>query len=179
MREKPMLGKKSLFVPTALVFMCLFGVSVANAQNPNPNPNQQCYTLASLQGNYSVITTYGGNVALALGPGYFDGSGNLARTTIINEPTAGSTTGARTLVTAKNVGTYTVNCNGTGQFIRVLTANGVLTNLVDDFIITTAIVQGGQLIATTIVDAQETPAAVVPGGIFVTRVHTRLPSPPS
>jgi hypothetical protein len=30
-------------------------------------------------------------------------------------------------------------------------------------------------VATTIVDAQRVPSAIVPGGIFVTHVHTRLP----
>jgi hypothetical protein len=72
-----------------------------------------------------------------------------------------------------------VNCNGTGQFFRTLTqSNGTVTTSVDDFIITGGVVQGGQLIATTIVDAQEAPSAIVPGGVFVTRTHTRLPDAP-
>jgi hypothetical protein len=32
------------------------------------------------------------------------------------------------------------------------------------------------LIATAFTDAQRTPSALVPGGIFLTRVHTRLPN---
>ena len=61
--------------------------------------------------------------------------------------------------------------------MRVLTSNGVSTNQVDDFIITGAIPAfNGLMIATTIVDAQEVPAALVAGGIVVTRVHTRLPN---
>jgi hypothetical protein len=171
-----MLSKISLCVPAALVFASFFGVSAANAQSSAPN--QSCFTLASLQGSYSVVTTYGANVALAMGSSYYDGNGNLSRATVINEPTPSSTTGARTIVTAMNVGTYTVNCNGTGQFVRVLTANGVSTKQVDDFVITGATVQSGRLVGTTIVDAQEVPAAVVPGGIFVTRVQTRLPDAP-
>jgi hypothetical protein len=167
-----MFGKKALSISAALVFAGFFGVSAANAQNPTP---QTCYTLASLKGFYSVVTTYGGNVAISLGTRYLDGSGNLTGTFVINEPTTGSTSGARTLVPGTNVGTYKVNCNGSGQFIRVITANGITANLVDDFIITGTIVQSGQLIATTISDAQEAPSAIVPGGIFVTRVHTRLP----
>ena len=166
-----MFSKKSLFVPAALVFTGFLGVSAANAQNPN----QQCYTLASLQGAYAIVGNYGANVAIAFGVRYLDGNGNLKGTAVINEPTPGSTTGARTITTATQAGTYTVNCNGTGQFIRVLTANGVSTNQVDDFVITGAFVQGGQLLATTIVDAQEVPSAVVTGGIFLTRTHTRLP----
>jgi hypothetical protein len=39
--------------------------------------------------------------------------------------------------------------------------NGVSTNQVDDFVITSAVVLGGQLIATAIADAQETPSAIV------------------
>jgi hypothetical protein len=141
----------------------------ANAQS------QKCYTVASLQGNYSIVATYGANVAMSLGSRSYDGNGNLTGTFVVNEPTAGSTTGARTIATGTQAGTYTVNCNGTGQFTRVLMTNGVSTNQVDDFVITSAVVLGGQLIATAIADAQETPSAIVAGGIFVTRVHTRLP----
>jgi hypothetical protein len=171
-----MLAKIRLFVPAAFVFTSFFGVSAANAQTSVVN--QSCFTLASLQGSYAVVTTYGANVALAMGAGYYDGNGNLSRATVINEPTPSSTTGARTIVNAANVGTYTVNCNGTGQFIRILTANGASTKQVDDFVITGATLQSGRLVATSIVDAQEAPAAVVPGGIFVTRVQTRLPDAP-
>jgi hypothetical protein len=79
------------------------------------------------------------------------------------------------------VGTYTVNCNGTGQFLRTLTqANGTVTTSVDDFIITSAARTftgtGFVMVATAIVDAQQGPSTIVPGGIFVNRVHTRLPN---
>jgi hypothetical protein len=83
--------------------------------------------------------------------------------------------GQVTIVTGTQAGTYTVNCNGTGQFIRVITTNGVSTNQVDDFVITSAVVQDGVLLATTIVDAQETPSTSVAGGIFLIRTHSRLP----
>lgn len=145
-------------------------MSAANAQNA------KCYTLASLQGSYAIIGNYGANVGMALGVGTLDGNGNLTRTSVINGPAAGSTTGARTVTTTTNVGTYTVNCDGTGKFNRILTlADGTTSTGVDDFVITAAIVQNGRLLATTIVDAQEIPSAVIPGGIFLTRVHTRLP----
>ena len=166
-----MFSKKNLFVPTALVFTGFLGVSTANAQNP-----QRCYTLASLQGNYALVANYGANVAMALGTRSYDGNGNLTGTSTVNEPTAGSTTGARTLVTTTQAGTYTVNCNGTGQFSRIVTTStGTTATQVDDFVITGAIVQGGVLLATSITDAAETPSVVVPGGIFLTRVQTRLP----
>jgi len=172
-----MFTKKHLLVPTALMFAGFLAASAANAQNANPS--QQCFTLASLQGNYSIATNYGAYVAFALAPRYYDGNGNLSGTFLINEPTAGSTTGARTIVTGTQVGTYTVNCNGTGQFVRTLTqSNGTVTTSVDDFIITGAVVQGGRLLATTIVDMQEAPSSIVAGGLFVTRTHTRMPDSP-
>lgn len=168
-----MFNRKTLFVPAALILAAFLGVSAANAQS------SACpYTNASLQGNYSVVGNYGANVAMSLGSRSYDGNGNLSGTAIINEPTAGSTTGARSIVTATQAGTYTVNCNGTGQLNRVLTANGVPTIQVDDFVITTAVRSldgaGNIMIATAIVDAQEVPSAVVAGGIFLTRVETRL-----
>jgi hypothetical protein len=170
-REKIMFSKKILFVPAALVLAGFFCASEANAQSP------QCYTLASVQGSYGVIGNYGSNVAIALGTRTYDGSGNLAGTFVVNEPTAGSTTGARTIVTGTQAGTYTVNCNGTGQFLRTVTTNtGITAVQVDDFVITGAVVIGGQLVATTIVDAAEVPSAIVAGGIFLSRVQTRLPS---
>jgi hypothetical protein len=163
-----MFSGKNLFASAALIFTSFLGVSAANAAAP-------CFTLASLQGSYSLIGTYGANVALALATGSFDGNGNLTATFIVNEPTAGSTTGERTIVTGSFVGTYTVNCNGTGTFTRVLNVSGVLTNQVDDFVIAEATSTLGGAIATRIVDAQRTPSAIVPGGIFLTRTWTRLP----
>jgi hypothetical protein len=165
-----MFRKKSLLVPAALIFTGLFGASAANAQV------RACYTLASLQGTYGIVATYGANVALALATRSYDGNGNLAGNFVLNEPTAGSTTGARTIVTGTQSGTYTVNCNGTGQFMRLVTAsNGVVANQIDDFVITSGVVVNGQLIATTIADAAEVPSAIVAGGVFLTRVQTRQP----
>ena len=162
-------SNKRLFVPATLLLVSFFGVSAANAQV------QQCYTLASLQGNYAVVANYGANVAISFGTRTYDGNGNMTAAFLINEPTPGSTTGARTIVTGTQTGTYTVNCNGTGKITRNLVAsNGVTATQVDDFIITGAIVAGG-LIATSIADAVEVPSAIVPGGIFLSRIQTRLP----
>jgi hypothetical protein len=167
-----MSNKKSLIALTAFIFTGFLGVSAANAQNPN----QQCYTLASLQGTYAVIGNYGSNLAIAFGVRYFDGNGNLTASYLTNEPTPGSTTGARTIVSGTQVGTYTVNCNGTGVINRVLTqANGTVSNGVDDFIITGGAVQAGQLLAANIMDAQRTPSAIVAGGVFLVRTYTRMP----
>jgi hypothetical protein len=118
---------------------------------------------------------YGANVAIALGRRHFDGDGNLTGTILVNEPTPGSTTGERTIVTATQMGTYTVNCDGTGVFTRILTVNGVKTTQTDNFVITKAVVKHHHLLATAIVDAQTTPSAIIPGGIFLTRTFTRLP----
>ena len=137
----------------------------------------QCYTIASLKGTYAVVGTYGANVALAIGVRRLDGEGNLRGTFTLNEPTPGSTTGGRTIITGTQVGTYTVNCDGTGVFSRTITAsNGVTATQMDDFVITKATLQeDGRLIATALQDAQRTPSAIVPGGIFLIRSWTRRP----
>ena len=84
--------------------------------------------------------------------------------------------GQRTISTGTQQGFFTVNCDGTGKITRVLTSStGVVTNQIDDFVVTGAIVKGGRLIATRFEDAVETPSALVAGGIFVTRVQTRVP----
>src|SRR5215472_10785192 len=128
-----MFTKKCLFVPAALVCVGFICTSAANAEDPE---KPKCYTVASLQGSYAVVTNYGAYVALALARRYFDGEGNLTGTFTLNQPKAGSTTGERAIVTGTQVGTYTVNCDGTGVITRVVTAsNGVTANQEDDFII--------------------------------------------
>src|SRR5271169_3364375 len=112
--ENDMLTKKMIWV--VLMFAASLAVPAAKA-------DPQCFTLDSLDGNHAVIGTYGANVARALGTRHFDGNGNLTGNFILNEPTPGSTTGARTLVTGTQVGTYTVNCDGTGVITRTLTAS--------------------------------------------------------
>jgi hypothetical protein len=136
---------------------------------------QACFTLASLKGSYSVVGTYGANIAIALAKRYIDGDGNLTGTFVVNEPTAGSTTGARSLVTGTQAGTVSVNCDGTGVVTRILTVAGVETTQMDDFVITEAKFRDGELVATTIVDAQRTSSAIVPGGVFLRRTWTRVP----
>jgi hypothetical protein len=119
---------------------------------------------------------YGANVALALALRHFDGNGNLTGTFTLNAPVAGSPTGARTVITGTQVGTYTVNCNGTGVITRtVLASNGVTATQLDDFLVTRAVTTDGQFLATALADATRVPSAIVPGGIFVTRSYTRLP----
>ena len=124
-----MFSKKSLCVPAALILTSFVDVSAANAAPPTA-----CYTLASLQGSYAVIVNYGANVALGLQAQFLDGNGNLTRTGVLNQPTAGSTTGARTVGTVSAAGTYTVNCDGTGTITRSVTRpDGSTAPAVDDF----------------------------------------------
>jgi hypothetical protein len=166
-----MFNHKRFFVPAAFIVTGLLGVSAASAQDP------ACpYNLASLQGPYSVVITYGANIAQGLQTETLDGKGNVTRTGIINQPTAGSTTGARTIVPVTTAGTYKVNCDGTGTFTLTVTrADGTSASASHDFMITGAIKQEGRVIATTISDLQRDPSVIIPGGIFVSRVHTRLP----
>jgi hypothetical protein len=168
-----MLTQKSSFVVASLLFLSLVGVSAAKAAPP------QCYTLASLQGSYTIIGHYGAHVAMGLNRTHLDGNGNFTSTFVINEPTPGSTTGARTLVTGSQTGTYTINCDGTGVITRdVQTSTGGIATVVSDFVITRALQsqsEDGVLIATELVDAQRTPSFIVAGGIFLTRSYTRLP----
>src|ERR1700691_2810363 len=129
-----MFNKKNVFVTTTFAFLSFVGVTAADAQTP------ACYTVASLQGQYALIGTYGANVAIAFSMRYFDGNGNITATFLVNEPTAGSATGARTIVTGSQVGTYAVNCDGTGVITTMLaTSTGVAATQMYDFIIHEAV----------------------------------------
>jgi hypothetical protein len=169
--EKAMFHKRNAFVRAALVSLCLIGMSAAKADEDH------CYTVASIRGTYVVVATYSANVALALGVRHFDGQGNLTGTFTLNAPVVGSPTGARTIITGAQVGTYSVNCDGTGTITRTLTSStGVVTTQIDDLVITKATRRDdGQLLATALEDAQRTPSALVPGGLFVFRSYTRRP----
>ena len=164
-----------MFSKNSLIVLGFLGASAANAQVTAACP----YTLASIQGTYAIVVNYGANVAMAIGTRSYDGKGNMTGTFIINAPTAGSTTGARTISHGTQTGTYTVNCNGTGIITRVITlTTGATAPALDDFVITAAArsTQAGQpLLATAIVDAGEDPSTLAVGGLFVTRVQTRLP----
>jgi hypothetical protein len=165
-----MLTRRIVCLAAVLTCMLVTDVVSASAQE-----RQTCFTLASLKGSYSIVGTYGANIAIALAKRHVDGDGNLTGTFVVNEPTPGSTTGQRSLVTGTQAGTVSVNCDGTGVVTRVLTVAGVQTNQFDDFVITEAKIKDGELIATTIVDAQRTSSTIVPGGVFLRRTWTRVP----
>lgn len=160
----------------AIASVC-FVVSFAIAANAEDQDHHECYSLASLQGSYTIIGHYGDHLAIALTEGQFDGEGNFTSTFTVNEPDPTSTTGARKLVTGSQTGNYTINCDGTGVITRfVALTNGQTGTVVSDLIITKAVrsrSDGGVLIATAVEDAQRTPSFIVPSGIFLTRTYSR------
>ena len=155
--------------------LTVFLFSVLGATTPGAEPSP-CYTLESLDGLWTIISTFGANVARALGKRDIAADGSFTGTFILNGPTAGSPTGARTITTGTQNGTYAVNCDGTGTITRIVAAsNGTTASQIDDFVITAAVVSHHELIATAVTDLQRVPSALVPGGIFVIRGMTRVP----
>ena len=169
---------RRLYIPVAILLASFLGVSAANAEDHSCR-----YTLASLQGEYAIVVTYLPTfAAMAIGTRSYDGAGNMTGKFIVNGPTAGSTTGARTIIKGTQVGTYTINCDGTGVIHRTVTlSTGAVITYVDDFVTTAAVGSwGGVIIATTITDVAENPttagSAPAPAGLYQTRVQTRLPN---
>jgi hypothetical protein len=161
----------------AFALFVVFGTSVAYAEDKD-----DCYTIASVQGSWAVVTTFGADFAKALGTRTVDENGGFTGTAVVNAPANTTSpaavsflswTGARTISHVTQVGYFTVNCDGTGTITRIL--NGT-TQQIDDFVITKGTVKHGRRIATEIQDAQEVPSAATQGGFFVTRVHTRQPT---
>ena len=166
-----MSNKENLFAAAVLITAAFLGAAEAHAQNT------RCYTLESLQGSYGVVIDYGANVAAGIQAETLDGKGNLTRTGINNQPVVGSPTGLRTVAAVTSVGTYTVNCDGTGTINRIVTrADGSTAAAADDFLVTKSIERDGRLVATAIFDIQKDPSVIVPGGIFLTRTHTLRPT---
>ena len=163
-------------IPSALI---PGGVFSSHSYTRRPDVKQgQCYTNESLQGNYAVTVQYGSSLAMGLQPENLDGEGNLFRAGINNQLLAGSPTGERTISNVTSRGTYEVTCAGSGTITRVVTrADGTTGTAIDDFVITGAVEKNGKLIATSILDAQRTPALVGPDPSFVTRIHVLLPNP--
>ena len=162
-----MFNKENLFAAAVLITTGFLGAAKTHAQNT------RCYTLESLQGSYGVVIHYGANVAAGIQAETLDGNGNLTRTGVNNQPIVGSPTGLRTVAPVTSVGTYTVNCDGTGTINRIVTrADGTTAAAADDFLVTEAVERNGRLTATAIFDIQKDPSVIVPGGIFLVRTHT-------
>lgn len=165
-----MQNKKSWVVPAVLVSFSFLSAGTVSAAEP------LCYTLSSLQGSWTAITEYGAKVGVAYAKRSIDKEGNMTGVFIQNQPVVGDPAGARLISNGTAKGVYKVNCDGTGTITREVTSSlGIVTYPVDDFIITKAIVKRMKLVATEILDVQRTPSALVPGGVFVTRIHTRVP----
>lgn len=163
-----MFKNSGLVARWALLFLAPLAASIAKADQP-------CFTAASLHGTYAVVATYGANVAIALGVRHFDGQGNLTGTFVLNAPVVGSATGARTIITGTQLGTYSVNCDGTGTITRTITSStGVVTVQTDNLLITKSS-EGSHdsPLAIALEDMQQTPSALVAGGLFVSRSYTR------
>lgn len=167
---------KNLFVVAAVLLTVTLNPSTARAES------QACFTTASLQGSYAIVGNYGANVAVAFGVRVFDGQGGFTGHYVLNAPTPGDTNGARTISAGAQVGTYTINCDGSGVITRTLTkSDGTTYNQTDNFLITKgswqlATVEGVMQqarLALSVVDAQTTPSALIPGGVFLTRSWTR------
>ena len=169
--------QQSWCAPALLVLLGGLGSHALKAQQ-----GECLFTAASLQGNYAIVVNLTGaptgGVGIGLQTQINDGNGNFRRSGALNTPTPGSTNGARTLGTTVNVGTYTVNCDGTGTITRFLTrSDGTTQATVDDFVITQSVRKlggvGGYLLALTVVSAGRQASTIIPGGGFVTQIHTR------
>ena len=135
------------------------------------------YTLASVCGDYSVIATYGANIARALGTQTTDGHGKLTGSAIVNQPGPNNT---RTIVSIGLKGTYTVNADGTGSMIvTVALPGGGTATVTEDFVITKSTVKDGIAIATEIEDAQEVPSAVIDESSLVIHSYSLRGAPRS
>lgn len=112
-------------------------------------------------------------MARALGTQTLDGHGNVKGSAIVNQP---GPNGTRVIVSITFAGTYAVNSDGTGTIsLTINLPNGATANATEDFVVTKSEVRGGIPIATEIVDAQEQPSTVIPGGVFVTHTYTLRP----
>jgi hypothetical protein len=128
------------------------------------------WSLATLNGEFALVGTYGANVARLLGTYVVDGQGNLSGSGRINLPGPG---GQRVIVDISFEGTYTVEADGTGTTSLMVTLPGGATlQTTTDFVVTKSTRLRGVRVATEIASAQREPSTVL-GGAFVTFVSTR------
>jgi hypothetical protein len=136
------------------------------------NRTLPAYGLASYEGDYAVVGTYGANVARLVGTYHADGNGNINGTARVNLPGAGTN---RVIVNISFGGTYTVSDDGTGTiYFTVMLPGGGTAPATLDLVITKAEVFDGIKIATEVATAQREPSSVVDGQ-FVTHISTRRP----
>ena len=165
-------NRRSLIVALS----CLLGTGVLIAPRTAAGKEKErpstAYTLASLEGDYAVVGSYGGNAARLLGTYHADGRGYIDGSAIVNLPGAGTT---RVIVPVTFNGPYTINDDGTGiiYFTVVLPGGGTAPATLD-LVITKAKARETAKVATEIATAQREPSSVV-NGQFVTHVSTRRP----
>ncbi len=155
---------------------CLLGSLVLNLPSAvaadQSHSTPPSYSLASFEGDYAVVGTYGANVARLIGTYHADGKGSISGTARVNLPGAGT---ARVVVPITFAGPYTVDDDGTGTITFTVGLPGGGTSVATlDFVITKAVVVDGVNVATEIADAQREPSSVV-SGQFVTHVSKRRP----
>jgi hypothetical protein len=162
-----------------LITACFLG-SFAFAVPPtvaarDSDRTSQPYGLASLEGDYGVVGTYGANVARLLGSYHADGRGNLGGTATVNLPGGA---GSRVVVSISFEGTYTINDDGSGVIYFTVSLPGGATSPVTlDLVITKAKFIDGVKVATELATAQREASSVVDGQ-FVTHISTRRPNRP-
>jgi hypothetical protein len=128
------------------------------------------WSLASLQGEFALVGTYGANAARLLGTYAVDDQGNYSGSARINLP---GPAGQRVLVDITFEGTSTIEPDGTGTTSSTVTLpNGAKLQTSTDFVITKSTRVRGIRVATEVASAQREPSVVV-GGEFITFLATR------
>src|SRR3954468_11162414 len=123
-QEAPMFGRKTSLFLFVLVGICCAHASLARAQeaasteqNANSDRNQP-YNLASINGEFVFVGTYGANVGRQLGIIHFR-DGQVSGNASANIP--GATPTERIINQFSFTGTVTVNDDGTGLVTLTVT----------------------------------------------------------
>ena len=153
-----MFGRRTSLFLFVLVGICCAHATLARAQeaasteqNANSDRNQP-YNLASINGEYAFVGTYGANVGRQLGIAHFR-DGQVSGSGSDNIP--GATPTERVLTHFSFTGTITVNDDGTGFVTLTVTfTNNTKIQVHIDILITKARELHGRKIALEIQDSQ-------------------------
>src|SRR3954447_22106947 len=86
-RRGSMLANRRMILGLAFALRCLpWGQSSAALGQETANRIDTVYSLASYQGDYSVVGTYGANAARLIGTYRADGNGNVSGSARVNLP---------------------------------------------------------------------------------------------
>jgi hypothetical protein len=172
-----------MFGRRAWLFVVLLGglfygqVRIGSAQDVSGNNNIEArrnrpYTLASVNGEFAVVGTFGANVARQLGVVRIN-DGQVTGFARANRP--GNAPNERALYSFTITGTITVNEDGTGVVSGTATfPDGSTLEFHLDTLITKAKEVHGVKIATEIADMQREASPVVDGQ-FIVHTLTRRP----